>query len=111
MKTALAVLLLASVATADPALGVCTDGVTEQAPDLPGVSVRAQEGEPAPFAGRLLSFRENCERGRASADCRAELDEAKTNLWMSKPLVIGLIVGGIVLGAAAGAAAVWAVKK
>lgn len=114
MKTLLATLLVSSLAFADPLPGsgfTVPEDTPTLAPDVPEVSVRLRAGETAPFDGRLLSLEENLRRGKSAVECKGELDEAKTNLWMSKPLVIGLIVGGLVLGAAAGAAAVWAVKK
>lgn len=106
MKTVLAVLLISSVASA-----FTPEDSPTLAPDVPEVSVRLRAGETAPFDGRLLSLEENLRRGKDAVDCKAELSTAKESVWMSKPLIVGLIIGGIVLGAAGGAAAVWAVKK
>jgi len=114
MKTAIALLLLSSVAFADPP----TDSSTVEndspvlAPDLPGVSVRLRPGEPAPYDGRLVALDENVRRGKALVDCRAELEAGKQNAWLSKPVLITLIVGSVVLGAAAGAGVTaWALKR
>ncbi len=87
------------------------EGSPVLAPDLPGISVRLKAGEQAPFDGRLVELEENRRRGAAIVDCRAELADAKTNVWAPKPVLVSVIVGAVVLGAAAGAGAVWALKK
>ena len=104
MKTTIALLLISSIALAD-------EDAPTLAPDVPDVSVRLRAGETAPFDGRLLSLEENLRRGKDTVDCKAELSAAKENAWVSKPVLISLVVGGLVLGAAGGAAVVWAVKK
>ena len=82
------------------------------APDIPGLSVRLRAGEQAPFDGRLVELEENRRRGAAMVDCKAELASAKENTWVSKPVLVAIIVGGVVLGAAAGAGVTaWAMKK
>jgi hypothetical protein len=81
------------------------------APDVPEVSVRLKAGEVAPFDGRLLALEENLRRGKATADCRAELADAKGNAWVSKPVLITVIVGAVVLGAAVGAGATYAATR
>lgn len=65
--TFLVVLLVASLAHADPAE---TDSPV-LAPDLPGVSVRLRAGETAPYDGRLIELSENVRRGKALVECRA----------------------------------------
>lgn len=102
MKTALAVLLIASLAHADH------EDTPTLAPDVPEVSVRLRPGETAPFDGRLLSLDENVRRAKSAVECRAELASARENVWLSKPVVIGVIVGALLVGAAAGAAGAWA---
>lgn len=82
------------------------------APDIPETSVRLRAGETAPFDGRLISLDENLRRGKQWVDCKAELDDAKQNVWTSKPILITVIVGAVVLGAAAGAGVTaWALTK
>lgn len=106
MKTFTALLLIASLAgAAEP------DDTPTLAPDVPNVSVRLRAGETAPFDGRLLSLDENLRRGKDAVDCKADLAEAKTNTWVPKPVLVGVIVGALVLGAAGGAAVVWAAKR
>ena len=100
MKTLIATLLVSSIAFADSVQD--TDSPV-MAPDIEGVSVRLKAGETAPFDGRLLALDENLRRGRKMADCEAELADAKTNIWTSKPVLISILIGGLVLGAAAGA--------
>lgn len=120
MKTLAALLLVSSVAFAQ---GKELPGdsqpipITEAdspviAPDLPGISVRLRAGEPAPYDGRLLEHDESVRRGKALVSCRGELADAKTNEWLSKPVLIAFIVGGLALGAAAGAGVTaWAMSK
>lgn len=82
------------------------------APDVPEVSVRLRPGEQAPFDGRLLSLDENLRRGKDAVDCKAELADAKENVWTSKATLVVVIVGAVVLGAAAGAGVTaWALKR
>lgn len=82
------------------------------APDVPEISVRLKPGETAPFDGRLISLHENLRRGKVTAECKAELASAKENEWVSKPVLIGLIVGAFVVGAGAAAGVTaWAMKK
>jgi hypothetical protein len=119
MKTTVALLLVSSLAFADPPAATVTDSVTVEntdsptiAPDLPGVSVRLRAGETAPYDGRLIALDENLRRGKALVDCRAELEAGKENAWVSKPVLIGLIIGSVALGAAAGAGVTaWALKR
>lgn len=103
MKTAIAVLLISSLAWADPPLAQCTEAtpLQDQAPDVPGVSVKLRAGEPAPYDARALSFQENCERGKAAVACQAELSDAKTNTWTKPGVIVGMILAAAALGAAA----------
>lgn len=78
----------------------CTEGVVDQAPDIPGLSVRLRAGEVAPFDARAVTLQENCERGKMVAGLRAELADARTFKWVSEPLLATLISGsalGLVL--------------
>lgn len=99
-------LLLAVALSAEP-VAIETDSPT-LAPDAPGVSVRLRAGETAPFDGRLLSLDENLRRGKDAVDCKAELASAKENSWVSKPVLVSVIVGALVVGAAVGAGASYA---
>jgi hypothetical protein len=116
MKTFVAMLLVSSLAFADPP----TESLTIErdtdspvlAPDVPGVSVRLRPGEQAPFDGRLLGLDENLRRGREAVDCKAELASAKENVWTSKATLVVVIVGAVALGAAAGAGVTaWAMRR
>jgi hypothetical protein len=122
MKTFIAVMLVSSVALADPpdshfATASADAPIADQespvlAPPIPGVSVRLRAGETAPFDGRLVELGENLKRGQKLADCRGELEDAKTNVWSSKGVLVGIIIGSIALGAAAGAGVTaWAMSK
>lgn len=91
MKTLIAVLLCAAV----PAFA--------QAPadapiaDEPGTSVRLGLGEPAPFAGRLLSPEENKRRGQSKADCVETIADAKANnVLLPKPAVAAILTVAVV---------------
>jgi hypothetical protein len=76
--------------------------------DVPDVSVRLAMGQPAPFAGRLLSPEENVRRAKRTADCEATLADAEGNgVLLPRPAVAALISGAaaavvtsIVLGVA-----------
>lgn len=81
------------------------------APDVPNVSVRLRAGETAPFDGRLLSLDENLRRGKEAVDCKAELSSGKENAWISKPVLVGIIVGAVALGAAVGVSATYAATR
>lgn len=96
MRTALAVLLVSSVAIADPP----TD--TPVIEDLPGVSVRLRPGEPAPFQGQLLSEDEQLRRGRRLAAAEATLAKAEQSQLLPLPALIGIIAASVALGAAVG---------
>lgn len=114
MKTFVAALLVSSLAFAEPPLKECREAtpLEDQAPDVAGVSVKLRAGEPAPFDARALSLEENCERGKAKASCVAELTDAKTFVWVSKPALVTIIVGAAALSAAAAAGVTaWALKK
>jgi hypothetical protein len=89
MKTFVAVLLVSSLAWADPPVDTDTPTL---APDAPGVSVRLRAGETAPFDGRLLSLDENLRRGKSAATCTATLADAEANgVLLPKPAVATLI--------------------
>lgn len=112
MKTLMCALLASSLAFADPPADSLTVDSPVLAPDVPNVSVRLRPGEQAPFDGRLVSLDENLRRGKALADCRGELASAKENTWVSRPVLVAVIVGGLVLGAAAGAGVTaWALRR
>lgn len=118
MRSALCLLLVSSAALADPPTATVTDSVTVDsdsptiAPDLPGVSVRLRAGETAPYDGRLIALDENVRRAKELVGCRAELEAGKENAWLSKPVLVTLIVGTAVLSAAAGAGVTaWALKR
>jgi hypothetical protein len=86
MRTVIALLLCSSVALADP------PGDTPLA-DVPDTSVRLVLGQPAPFAGRLLSPEENVRRAKKLADCEATLADAEQGVLLPKPAVAVLISG------------------
>jgi hypothetical protein len=79
--------------------------------DVPDTSVRLVMGQPAPFAGRLLSPEENVRRAKKQSDCEATVADAEANgVLLPKPAVAALISGAaaavitsIVLGGLAAA--------
>lgn len=98
MKTALAVLLASSLAFADP---------PADAPmrDLPGRSVHLDAGQPAPFAGRLLSDDEHTKSEAAAADdfaFRKKATSGGNSVW-SPYAIVAVVAGSLAVGLAAGA--------
>lgn len=72
--------------------------------DLPGVSVSLATGQPAPFAGRLVSPDEQVRRARLTEKDRAELASLKApeNVTVTKAALISITAGGVVLGVVVG---------
>lgn len=69
--------------------------------DLPSVSVKLDEGQPAPFHGQLLSPTEQVRRGKVAERERAELLELKKpeNVTLTKAALISIASGSAVLAA------------
>lgn len=94
MKILLLLVLLPSLSLAQ---------VPSDAPlaDVPEVSVRLEQGAPAPFPGRLLSEPEQVRRGKVAERDRAELLELKKpeNITLTKGQLIGIVAGSAVVAA------------
>lgn len=75
-----------------PKAETCADGPT----DLPGVSVCLEQGQPAPFRARALSFPEDMRRERINErNATFYTDVTKGDVVVvSKPAFYALIAGG-----------------
>lgn len=113
MKTLVATLLVSSLAFAqEPGSGFTVpEDSPVLAPDVPEVSVRLRAGETAPFDGRLLSLEENLRRGKDAVDCKAELSEAKTNVWTRPGVIVAMVLSAFAVGGAVAVGATLALKK
>lgn len=103
MRAAVALLLVSSVALADP---------PADAPlDLPGRSVRLEPGQPAPFGGRLLSDAEHVASEKVAASDAAFRKATAGNVMLSPYAVVAIVAGALAVGAAAGVAVAVAVRR
>jgi hypothetical protein len=111
MRTMLAVMLVSSLAFADPP----ADSVAADAPtvdyDAPGRSLTVEPGTIVPFAGVCLDSQEAISRERSRVRALNELDAAREYVWVSTPVLIGVLVGVLAVGAVAGAGVAIAVKR
>lgn len=95
MKTLIALMLCSSIALADPpATHFATPSDAPLAADEPGVSVRLQKGDPAPFDGRELSLDENLRRGKETTDCKTTLADAQANGVLLPRAGVAVLISG-----------------
>ena len=103
MRTFLACLLASSLAFADP---------PADAPlDLPGRSVRLEPGQPAPFAGQLLSDEEHIASEKVAASDAAFRKATAGKAMLSPYAVVAIVAGALAVGAAVGVAVAVAVRR
>lgn len=114
MRTILSMMLISSVAFADPPIGPPTDvplnegshtcGVKETDLDARGCAVTLNRGEPAPWQPSVvLDEQEEVRRTRDRARKTGTLNHAEGDVLLSKAAITTIIVGCIVLSATAGA--------
>lgn len=100
MRCTIAILLVSSLAFADP-------------PADPPQSVHLEPGQPAPFAGRLLSSEAFVASEKACADDHAFRASAMSDgaIRMSPIAIVVIVAGSLAVGAAVAAGVVVAVKR
>lgn len=90
MKLALATLLAASLAFADPPADAPT-------------SAHLAAGQPAPFSGRLLSDAEHVRSEKLCADDHAFRAKTDGQVMLAPMTVVAIVAGALALGAAVSA--------
>lgn len=103
MKPAIAVLLCASLALAEP---------PADAPlDEPGRALVLEQGEFAPYRGVLLDEQEAVRRERARVRAEVALETAQQGLLLPRGALIALIAGCVAASAAIAAGVTYAATK
>lgn len=101
MRTALAILLTASLA----------HGQAADAPTLERPAMTLKAGEIVPFDGVYMDDAKAVSTGKRIAACEAEMAIVETKTVISTPLLVGGIAAIIAVAFAAGAATAMAVKR
>lgn len=106
MKITILLFLLPALAFADPP----TDAPLSE---LPGRSVRLEPGQPAPFAGQLLSDEEHVASEKVCADDHAFRHEALggSKLLLTPLQLVAIVAGAVAVGAAVSAGVIVATRR
>jgi hypothetical protein len=105
MKTAICLLLISTLAWADP---------PADAPLAEGRSIPVAAGELAPFAGQLIEPSEMVRRERINERNAAELAKLKADKGaaiVSAPVLVAIVLGTLAVGVGLGMAAGYAAAR